>query len=676
MGAIIEEIKIPNNLYSFISNDGENLNILKNLSKINIFVGENNSGKSRFLRSLLAELDFKPDTNEIKEINSKLSELRKISTSEAYEISTGFNLDYYAQNIEFLRTNGYLAIYKAIEELEKIIGSYDEKEEETYDQTDYYICQQSKSILKKINELFSEEKIFKPFKSIYIPILRGLRSIECGTAIGTSEGTQYYDVYKMRTHGDYFKDISDDFRDLKEFEIFTGLNIYDIFKRYTHGDFEKREVIDEFRKYLSEKFFEGKEVLLIPKLNDNVLTVKIGNEKEKPIYHLGDGIQSVIMMIFPLFLYENEIKENENALIFIEEPEYLLHPGLQRKLIETFCDKRFNNYQFFFTTHSNHFLDITLDFENISIFTFKKLLEGANKEIIPKFSIENLTEGNAKALESLGVRNSSVFLSNSTIWVEGITDRYYIKKYLEVFQNYLKKHAEELEIPFTEFREDYHYSFIEYAGSNITHWSFLEGLDTKEKMNIERICSRIFLIADKDNENKKIKRKEKLRENLKERYCELECKEIENLLSKDILLKTVMSYENVNFKEAGEYFNDEFDEESYKNICLGEFIEKTILNGKKRRSGSYQVKNKKNKCVTITDKLKFCKTAISNINNIEDLSNEALVICNRIYRFIAKENGFNDFSAYEALCEELQIPKYTFNREYQKIEKKDIEEGA
>lgn len=63
MGIIIKEMKIPNDSYSFISDDGEKGDVLKNLSKINIFVGENNSGKSRFLRFLVAtkNLNFIPN---------------------------------------------------------------------------------------------------------------------------------------------------------------------------------------------------------------------------------------------------------------------------------------------------------------------------------------------------------------------------------------------------------------------------------------------------------------------------------------------------------------------------------------------------------------------------------------------------------------------------------------
>ncbi len=36
-------------------------------------------------------------------------------------------------------------------------------------------------------------------------------------------------------------------------------------------------------------------------------------------------------------------------------------------------------------------------------------------------------------LASLGVKPSSVYLANCTIWVEGITDRLYITKYMEKY---------------------------------------------------------------------------------------------------------------------------------------------------------------------------------------------------------------------------------------------------
>ena len=95
----------------------------------------------------------------------------------------------------------------------------------------------------------------------------------------------------------------------------------------------------------------------------------------------------------------------------------------------------------------------------------------------------------------LGVQNSSVFLSNCTIWVEGITDRHYVKHFLDLHK---KENKDDPDI--CDFNEDYHYSFVEYGGNNITHWSFLDKEETP--INVEKLCGRLFLLADKIREKK------------------------------------------------------------------------------------------------------------------------------------------------------------------------------
>lgn len=120
------------------------------------------------------------------------------------------------------------------------------------------------------------------------------------------------------------------------------------------------------------------------------MTVKIGQEEERPIYGLGDGIQSIILITLPLFLYLDKSKEvNTTILVFIEEPEVGLHPELQRKLLKTLLSPIFENYQFFVTTHSNHFIDRIFESEDISIYSFDKHIyddEGSSTE----FTIENV----------------------------------------------------------------------------------------------------------------------------------------------------------------------------------------------------------------------------------------------------------------------------------------------
>ena len=48
-----------NDFESYFNEENENLEILKELSSTNIFIGANNSGKSRFIRSLFANLEYK-----------------------------------------------------------------------------------------------------------------------------------------------------------------------------------------------------------------------------------------------------------------------------------------------------------------------------------------------------------------------------------------------------------------------------------------------------------------------------------------------------------------------------------------------------------------------------------------------------------------------------------------
>jgi len=126
-----------------------------------------------------------------------------------------------------------------------------------------------------------------------------------------------------------------------------------------------------------------------------------------------------------------------------------LHPGLQRILLNLMTSDRFPNQQYFLTTHSNHLLEITQDMEKISIYRFTKILtESKEPDIEAKFNIDSVSSGNRSLLDCLGVANSSVFLSNCTIWVEGITDRLYIRKYLELYNiahKDAKKYSEDLQ---------------------------------------------------------------------------------------------------------------------------------------------------------------------------------------------------------------------------------------
>lgn len=629
MGYHIKKISLPTDDFKNYVIYESNENNIDNLSKINIFIGSNNSGKSRFLRTLFNQQQymFSPPSLIFQSFNEIVKSLKSelIILFNTYKINrfgslkrTDINL---LEDIKFINDtdNSSNIVYEILKNARNVNNSsgidYLEEvntSEEINNTLGHYnviikeLISISRNYTKIIDYFFNTYTI--TFKRVYVPTLRGLR--------GLDESNQNY--YLERTQKDYFFENSD-------LEIFTGLELYEEVKNLLLGDLKEREIITDFQKFIGNSFFEGEAVALIPKRNSDVLYVKIGTEKEYPIYNLGDGVQSLIILTFPLFKYRGE-----NLLLFIEEPELYLHPGMQRKFLEIITHEDFNGYQYFLTTHSNHFLDMTLDVEKMSLYSFsKELANDDSKEKKAKFLIENISNENDNILKILGVKNSAIFLSNCTIWVEGITDRYYIRHFLNLYQDYLKTPK--------IYKEDIHYSFVEYSGNNITHWSFLENTDSDDEtdgnevfksINESRVCATLFLISDKDGGNKHA-RQSKLTEVLGERYFCLECREIENIISVNTLKKVIASYEKVQVDKL--IFNEEISYETYKSELLGNYIN-NVLENKSRKSGYASSSG------AVKDKIGFSKIAISNMNTFEDLSEEAKRLCKELYKFITINN--------------------------------------
>ena len=214
-----------------------------------------------------------------------------------------------------------------------------------------------------------------------------------------------------------------------------------------------------------------------------------------------------------------------------------------------------------------------------------------------------------------------MFLVNATIWVEGITDRWYLRKMLNSYMDYLEENNK-LDL---RLEEDTHYSFVEYGGANITHWSFL---DYEEKpIEVERLCAKAIVVIDKDGE-KKEKRKDDLQEVLGERLIILPAREIENLLPYKVIKEVVREYE-----KNDELVFPEFTYDKYQYNYLGTFIQNKMLKNKISRKGGYKAESG-----TLKDKVKFCEKALPKIK-YEDLPESTKEIIQNIYNFIREQNS-------------------------------------
>lgn len=166
------------------------------------------------------------------------------------------------------------------------------------------------------------------------------------------------------------------------------------------------------------------------------------------------------------------------------------------------------------------------------------------------------------------------------------------------------------------------YSFVEYAGSNIAHWSFLDS----KGPNVERLCGKLILVSDADGETK-MERKVELRERLKDRYVLLDVNEIENILSLKTIKKVLESYEDT------EIVMPQFTSKMpHKGKKIGQFIEEKFFpEGSFRRKGGY-----KSDSGTVKAKLAFCNRAITYLD-YDQLSDEAISLCKTLYDFVSNQ---------------------------------------
>ena len=88
-------------------------------------------------------------------------------------------------------------------------------------------------------------------------------------------------------------------------------------------------------------------------------------------------------------------------------------------------------------------------------------------------------------LDTLGVKASDIFQSNGIIWVEGPSDRIYIKRWLEVFCG-------------CKYEEGKHYQFMYYGGRMLSHYTTEE---EKDLINILTTNRNAAIVMDSDKRN-------------------------------------------------------------------------------------------------------------------------------------------------------------------------------
>lgn len=222
-------------------------------------------------------------------------------------------------------------------------------------------------------------------------------------------------------------------------EAVSGDHLIDELAALAYPPYDQQHLKEDFerlRRFIGEVINRPNVDIQIP---HDRKTINVRTDKSVvPVEALGSGIHE-------LFMLASRIVLNARRTILLEEPEVHMHPELQKKFMSFIA--RETESQFFITTHSAHIIDT----EAAAVFGVRST-EGVA-------TVAPLMTGlsRRRMCSELGYRPSDLLQSNSIVWVEGPSDRIYLKHWLKAVA--------------PDLREGIHFSIMFYGGRLLSHLS-------------------------------------------------------------------------------------------------------------------------------------------------------------------------------------------------------------
>lgn len=413
---------------------------VKPLKKVNILIGQNNSGKSNVARAIQSALEAMSR----KGINIEETDIH-LRGNNQFE----FKVFFHPHFIEDSKLNKYF--------------------------TDNQLWFEFTHAKNSVNAVVTKSS-FESIKDLQIlfSIANKYLGVKWNNHVSIPEIQRYFHDHNEALVNQFYQTTPvevfyiPEFRQIREGSSYThdGQDLIRLLAEYKSPRIGQEANLIKFRKI--EKF--TRELLHLPHVTIDVpsphdMIILQDGDLRLPLSNFGTGTHELIILV-------TAVTEIENSICCIEEPEIHLHPRLQSEFVKYLLNETNNVY--FLTTHSATLINMAQQEKDIQIFHLSQI-NGETQCFLANSSITQ-----RKVIDELGIKPSDLFQANCIIWVEGAADRIYIRRWLELLA--------------PELVEDFHYKFLYYAN---THRFIDEALET-EFESLLKINKNIILIQDSD----------------------------------------------------------------------------------------------------------------------------------------------------------------------------------